>query len=255
MKIGTKNLGLILFLCVTAGCASLDNYVRAVNVVPVKDEVQIGTQMSTEVAKQMKILPATSPETVRVRSIGQKLVAALPKQDFTYQFDVVQDATPNAFTIPGAHIYVNTGLLSFADNDDQLAGVIAHEIGHAYERHPAKGMTRQYGFDYVAGLLFKQNQNQLKDMAVKLAKEGVLTKFGRSDENQADEISFLLLKKTGYSQDGLLMFFKKLSKIETKQSIPFLSSHPPTPERIARIEALKANGAKIVTSPSEKQLR
>lgn len=254
MKINPNFFVLILAIAATAGCTTVNEYVRDFNFVSVSDETKIGTEMSAEIAKQMKILPASAPEAGRVRDIGKKLVAALPQREFTYTFDVVEDKTPNAFTIPGGHIYVHTGILSFADNDDEIAGVIAHEIAHAYERHPAKGLSRQYGVDYLSRLLFKQNQNQVKELALKIAKQGILTKYSRSDENQADEVAFLLLKKTGYSQDGLLLFFKKLARLKTGYSIPLLSTHPPTPERIARIETLKANQGKLITNADEKKL-
>ena len=136
-----------------------------------------------------------------------------------------------------------------------LAGVIAHEIGHAYDRHPAKGISRQYGISFLETLALKNNQSQIKELTMKLANQGILTKYGRDDENESDAIAYDLLKKSGYSEDGLLLFFKKLVKIQGSGGIPFLSTHPPTSERIARVEQLKAaDAAKITTASTSTKL-
>lgn len=237
-------------LLMMPGCASLNTYVRDFNIVPVSQELEIGKQMSAEVAKQMTVLPATSAESKKVEAMGQKLVADLPRKEFNYHFAVVKDDTPNAFTLPGGYIYVHTGTIKFSDNDDMLAGVIAHEIGHAYDRHPAKGLSREYGVSFLENMLLKNNQNQIKNLTLKVANQGILTKYGRDDENEADEIAYYLLRKSGYSEDGLLLFFKKLVKIQGSGGIPFLSTHPPTSERIARVEQLKAAGVAKITTAS-----
>lgn len=239
---------LLLVFWLTAqagGCASFQPLVSNFNIVSVADENQLSQQMSAEIAKTMTLV--TDPAlTAQVTRVGNKLVGALPAKQFNYRFYVVQDASPNAFTIPGAGIYVHTGLFKLATSEGEVAGVLAHEIGHAYERHPAKGLSRAYGLDYLSGLLFKQNKNQLQDLAVKFAKGGILTSYGRGDESEADDIAFDLLKKAGYSPDGLILFFKKLERISQSGTTPaFLRSHPPTPERIKRLENLKLQTARV----------
>lgn len=234
------HLFLTLFLALqSAGCASIQPLVSNFNIVSIEDENQLSQKMSAEITKSMTLV-TDSALNAQVTKIGNKLVSALPSKQFNYRFYVVQDASPNAFTIPGAGIYVHTGLFKLATSEGELAGVLAHEIGHAYERHPAKGLSRSYGLEYLSGLLFKQNKNQLQELALKFAKGGILTSYGRGDEREADDIAFDLLTKAGYSPDGLIIFFRKLQQISKGGNTPaFLSSHPPTPERIQRLESLK----------------
>lgn len=234
-----KNIywGLILF----SGCAYLSPAVENFNFVSVQEETQIGAQMAATVSKQMKLIEG--PSTDRVRAIGSRLISQLPSQSFAYHFYVADDKTPNAFTIPGGTIYVHTGLLSFVDDENQLAGVIAHEIGHAWARHPARSISRQYGLDYLSGLLFPENQQKVKALALNLASTGFLMHYSRADELQADTIGFDLLKRAGFQSDGLLRFLKKIQTLEKSgSSLSFFASHPPTPERVARLEAMQKSG-------------
>ena len=101
--------------------------------------------------------------------------------------------------------------------------------------------------DYLAKLLFKtgDTDGKLKTLALELAKGGILSKYSRVDEYEADEIGYILVKKTGYSTSGLLRFLRKIMNLEAQsgRSIPFLSSHPPTPDRIARLESFERNGS------------
>ena len=231
---------LILIIPFLTGCASLQPWVEQFNIISVSEESQIGAQAAAEIQKQMTL----SQDPVlnqKIQSIGQRLVASLPRKDYAYEFHVVVDKTPNAFTIPGGKIYVHTGLIDFADNSDQLAGVIAHEIGHAYQRHPAKSMSRQYGVEALSQLLFKTNQSQLKSVAVKIAQGSLLNYYGREEEFEADEAGFYILRRSGIPSRGLVQFFTKLQTLQQRgASFAFLSTHPPTPERIARLQALEA---------------
>ncbi len=236
MKSKTLICSLLIFL---SGCAYVEPLVSQFNIISPAEEAKIGTLAQTEISRQMKVVSGTSDEA-SVREIGAKLVAALPKQEFNYKFYVVDDPTPNAFTIPGGSIYVHTGLIKLAGGDrDEIAGVMAHELGHAYARHPAKGMSRQYGVEYLSNMLFKGNQSQLKQLSLQLAQQSLLTRYGRGDEFEADQIGYYLLGPAGFRQDGLIRFFQKLQKASKTGTIPaFLNTHPPTPERIARLEAL-----------------
>ncbi len=238
MKINTlRPLLLAAPFILFQGCAALNPLVQDINVIPVAEENSASKQMEGEIAKQM-VLVSDPAANQRVSSIGQKLVAALPKKQFNYRFFVIQDNSPNAFTIPGGAIYVHTGLLAFATSDDELAGVLGHEIGHAYERHPAKGMTRSLGAEYISKMLLKGNNNLAAKAALQFASGGVLNKYGRDDEREADDIGYYLIRRTGYSPDGLLRFMKKLQLVSNDTTPVFFRSHPPTAERVARLEAL-----------------
>lgn len=234
-----KLLILSVFISFT-GCASFSPYAQDFNVISVAQEQEMGAQMAGEISKQMTLV-SDAKLNQKVNQIGQRLVAALPDKQFNYTFKVVQDASPNAFTIPAGQIYVHTGLLNFVSDDYELAGVLAHEIGHAYERHPAKGMSRYIGVQTLSQLLFKDSQNRLGNIAINIAQNGALMKYGRDDERESDELGFYLLKRAGYPPDGLRRFLTKLDQLAKSGSGPsFLSSHPPTPERIARLKALES---------------
>ena len=230
---------------VFSGCAAVNPLVNDFNVVSIAQEQQMSNEMAGQISQQMKIVnDARLNQTVN--QIGQRLVSALPSKDFQYEFKVVNDPTPNAFTIPGAKIYVHTGLLNFVSDQNELAGVLAHEIGHAYERHPAKGVSRFIGVQTLSQLLFKDTQNRLGNIALNIAQNGALMKYGRDDEREADELGYNLLKRAGYPTDGLRRFLTKLDQMAKSGSGPaFLSSHPPTPERIARLKALEAGQAYV----------
>ena len=232
-----------------SGCASIEPLVQDFNIVSVPDEIKIGEAMTQQVSKEMPIEsdPSLNAEVNRV---GQRLLAGLARRDFQYRFYVVKDDTPNAFTIPGGSVYIHTGLLKFVSGDSELAGVMGHEIGHAYLRHPAKSISRAYGLEYLTSFLFKgQTTAQSSGALMNLLKGGVLTRYGREDENQADDMGYYLAKRAGYSSDGLLNFLRKLQQLQKGGStLPFLSSHPPTTERIARLEARIHNDSLTTTS-------
>jgi predicted Zn-dependent protease len=234
-----KTLLVIPSFIFLSGCAYLQPFVQDYNVVSVPSEIQIGEEAERQVAAEMP-LSRDAALTARVNALGERLVRALPRQDYDYEFFVVDDKTPNAFTIPGGKVYVHTGLLNFAANDDEVAGVMAHEIGHAYQRHPAKLISRQYGVEKLSQLLFKGNQPQMKAIAFQIAKGSILNYYGREDEFEADETGFYILRRAGIPTRGLVSFFTRLQTLEQRGSIlKILSSHPPTQERITRLNELE----------------
>ncbi len=235
-----KRTAAIFLLLLFSGCAALENVVRDFNLVSVSEEKEISDKMAKEISQKMNIVKDAQMNG-RVNSIGERLLKVLPNKEFDYQFFVIEDKTPNAFTIPGGKIYVHTGLLTFVDNDSELAGVLAHEIGHAAERHPVKNLSRAYGAGYLVSLLTGGDpNNQLKVMAINLATGSALLKYSRSDELEADEIGFELVCRSGSGTQGLPNFLKKLQSLQTSgRQITFLSTHPATADRIRRLEGMK----------------
>lgn len=230
---------LIGAVCLLAGCAYVEPLVQDFNMISIPQEQELGGQISRQITREMPVVQDASLNG-RVRSIGHQLVNALPRRDFEYRFYVIQNKEPNAFTVPGGAIYVHTGLLKMTD-DEELAGVIAHEIGHAFERHPTKALSRALGAAYLTDLLLKNQKTELKQLSFQLAEGGILTRYSRQDEREADELAFFLMKRARMNPEGLIRFLKRLQALERTSRVPIFSTHPSTPERIARLEALKAS--------------
>lgn len=234
-------LALVLSLAVLShGCESISPLVRDFNIIPVEQEKTIGQKMQTEISRQMKVVQGTDMNR-RVDSIGSELVSVLPNREFAYRFHVVEDASWNAFTIPGGDIYVHTGLISAA-NDAELAGVMAHEMGHVYRRHPAKALSRAYGLQYLAGLVLPENTGKAQQLALQFAAGGLLNSYSRQDETEADEVAYYLMKRTRYPPQALITFFQKLQNAEGRGIPTILSDHPATADRIRHLQDMISRG-------------
>lgn len=157
------------------------------------------------------------------------------RNEFPWDVKIIKDdAVQNAFATPGGHIYVFSGLIKFLDNENQLAGVLGHEIAHADLRHTSKQLQQQYGISLLLSLLVGDNPNQLVQIAAGLGQ----LKFSRDDESQADEYSVIYLNKTQYACDGAAGFFIKAEAQSQGGSPPaFLSTHPAPASRIQEIQA------------------
>ncbi len=234
---------LLISMLALSACAGLQPFVQDLNIISLEEERTLSQQLAAEIEKEMTLIKDPD-RLLPITMLGNRLVSVLPRRDFDYRFYLVEDRTPNAFTIPGGRIYVHTGLLDFAADGNELAGVIAHEIGHAYERHPAKNLSRAYGMQFLASLIMRNNQNQLKALMIAITGQGILSKYSRDDEREADDIGTAILQKAGMNTDGLLRFLKKLESAQRGgHPVPFLSTHPPTPERIERLEKFEIKSA------------
>src|SRR5947209_1609890 len=119
-----------------------------------EQQEQLGQQAVAEVYKQMPVLPDSSPETQYVQQLGKKLVSGIPPEtSWPYQFHVIPQKEINAFAVPGGPIFVNIGTITAAQNEAQLAGVMAHEISHIYMQHSIKQMKKQQLQQGIAGIL------------------------------------------------------------------------------------------------------
>jgi predicted Zn-dependent protease len=227
-----------------AGCATVEGGGPAFNMLTTQEEVEIGTQMAAQVEKQAKTLDDSVIQQY-VRNIGQRLAQYAPRQDVSYIFTVIDDPDAmNAFALPGGHLYIFTGLLRFADNEAELAGVMAHEIAHVALQHHGQAISRQYARDTIQSMLLGESAAPAAQMAASLLNQGLGLRFSRENERQADALAMNMLYQAGYNPGGMLTFMDKMLRLEAQEgpgpSIPLLSSHPATSERIARLQGLMA---------------
>jgi predicted Zn-dependent protease len=204
----------------------------------VSEEQQLGYQFEQQMRGQL-VFVYDRAITGYVRDMGRDLVRAAGPQPFEYQFYVVADQEINAYAGPAGHIYVHTETILRARNASELAGVIAHEIGHVVERHVAENYNRQrntkIGSDLLvlgAGMLGGGAVANATALGTGLAAVSYLNSFGREAEMEADDFAVDVMARAGWDPNGLLTFFEMLLKEGGSQVPTFLSSHPATQDRI-----------------------
>lgn len=181
-----------------------------------------------------------------VTALGNRLVGATDSRGFTWSFTVVDSREVNAFAVPGGHIYVNRGLIERAANMSQLAGVLAHEIGHVTERHSVEQMEQAQGANIgvtLACTLTKACGSGASQAAINLGGSALFAKFSRSDEAEADAEAVATTVKAGISPKVIPGMFRIL--LADRQRDPgaldaFFATHPLAEDRITSTEALIA---------------
>lgn len=197
-----------------------------------RQEKEIGSQIRQQLISQRKIkLYRDENLSAYVNQIGERLVAVSGRPNLNYNFAIVDNPQVNAFATMGGFIYLHTGLLKMADNEAELASVIAHEIGHVVARHSLKQLQQQavtQGLLSVAGL----ERSKLVQLGVVLA---VDLPYSRQDEYEADSLGLEMLKAAGYAPQAMVDFMLKLGKTGGKTP-SLLSTHPASQERAIALE-------------------
>src|SRR3954454_2312669 len=186
------------------------------NMFSAQEELQAGQQSAAQVAQQLPVLPDSDPVTIYVRRLGQQLAAHAPGEKWPYTFHVVNQKEINAFALPGGPVFVNVGTIQSADNEAQLAGVIAHEMGHVYMRHGAQmvsnQMKAQIPLGVLGAILGSGAGAQVAKMGAQLVASGLLLKNSRSAESEADAVGARILYMAGYNPKSMSDFFHKLEQ-------------------------------------------
>jgi predicted Zn-dependent protease len=197
-----------------------------------QQEVQLGKQINQQLTSSGKVkIYRNSQLNSYINQLGQRLAKNSKRPNLAYTFQIVDDSSINAFATMGGFVYLHTGLISKADNEAQLASVLAHEIGHIGAKHAIKQMRDTA---IAQGVLSATGLD--REAAVQIGVDLALSRpNSREDEFQADTIGLETLKKTGYAPIGMVEFMRKL--LQSKNSVPtFLSTHPATSDRIAALQ-------------------
>jgi len=216
------------------------------------ESTQMGLDAYQKILKESK-LSTDQAMISRVRRVGNRIAAVSGQKDYKWEFNVIVDETPNAFALPGGKVGVNTGLFKVVQNDDQLAAVMAHEVGHAIAHHGAERMSQQMAVQ--AGLsslgLAGDNASQYSQLAAMAATLGVVLPFSRTQEAEADHIGVILMAKAGYDPRAAVTLWENFAKLGGDRQPEFLSTHPAPASRIQNIKALLPE-AMAIYNKSEK---
>jgi predicted Zn-dependent protease len=177
-----------------------------------------------------------------VDRIGQALAAKSQRSDLAYTFRVLDSPVVNAFALPGGYVYVTRGILAHFNSEDQLAGVLGHEIGHVVARHSAEQMSRQQlaGLGLGVGAVFSETFRKYAEIAG-FGLQLMLLKYSRAQESESDMLGVEYSTKLGYDANEMAAFFGTLKRLgeESGQSLPsFLSTHPDPGDRENRVHQL-----------------
>ena len=231
-----RNCTIIAMLLLFAVASFLLTGCSPKSLVSKSQEVEIGKAASADIEKEYKVY--NDPQmNAMVDQIGQALVKCSDRADLTYTFKILDLKDVNAVSLPGGWIYVYKGLLDKTkDKPDELAGVIAHEIGHIAARHHADMIGRQ---TYAALLIGTLTKGDVSDIASIFANISLL-RWSRKHEYEADRLGIRYMYRCKqHDPQGLVNFFDALLKMEKNRPSEFeqiFRTHPVTEERIKRAQ-------------------
>ena len=199
------------------------------------DDVRLGREAASEVTEQLPLLRDGQVRST-VTSIGRRLVNAIPGEfrhpEFRYSFEVVNVRDINAFALPGGPIYVNRGMLEAADDEGEVAGVLAHEISHVALRHGTAQATRatKYQIGMIAGAIIGSmiggRTGNIVSQGTQFGLGTAFLRFGREFERQADTLGAQIMARAGYDPRDMADMFKTLEREGGNGGPEWLSDHP-----------------------------
>lgn len=234
-----RRAGLASIACALAACGGT-------GAITVEDEQQVGADTARQLEEQVGIYPGEFL-TNYVDSIGRRLVAGLDDTPYFFRFKVIDQAEPNAFATPGGYIFVSRGLMALINSEDELAGILAHEISHVTLRHHARQAQRGVLPAVLTlpgravGKVVGEDVGNMLNSPLEAVGKTYMASYGRGQESEADRVGMQLAARAGYDPAALADALQTLEHTVTLMTgetpgFSFFDSHPQTPTRIADIE-------------------
>jgi Zn-dependent protease with chaperone function len=224
-------------------------------------QIQLGDQSKAQVYKQMPVLPDNSAVSQYVQRLGSKLTQYAPGYKWPYNFHVVNTDEINAFALPGGSIFVNLGTIQAAENEAQLAGVMAHEISHVVLEHSVCNAEKEQRVGLLAGLgqvaigvaLGSGTAGQIAERGIEETTSLGFLKMSRGAEKQADLEGVGILYDAGYDPHGMSQFFSVIEAKYGEGGAQFLSDHPNPGNRTEYVDreiaSFGVRATNVTTSP------
>lgn len=243
-----KNFAALLFLAglvVPSAASAIERlkFKPGFNLFKPGQDVELGREAAGQADKQLPLL--RDPQVVQyISALGHRLVSFAPNNspDYVWQFKVVNSSDINAFALPGGFIYVNRGAIEAAEDEAQIAGVIAHESGHVVMRHgtnqASKAMLAQLAGGLLEGIA-GQSGSLATQVFAKLGGFGIgswMLHNSREAETQADEVGTYVLYHAGYDPHAMAQFFEIIQKKYPQRTLQFFSDHPVPENRIKDVD-------------------
>jgi predicted Zn-dependent protease len=230
-----------------------------VTLISVEQEKKIGEEEAKKVEVEMGLLD-DAQLVPYLDALGQRLAKESPRQDVTHQFHIADMAEPNAFALPGGYVYVTRGLLALANSEDELAGVVGHEIGHVAARHTVQKISKQGPFAVVFGIasgitgLFVPLVGNIIGGVGDLTQGVLFSPYSRSQETEADRVGQDMATKAGWDPAALSAFLNSLEReVDLMSKEPrkpsFFDSHPATPDRVKKTAEHAKELTRVVRAP------
>lgn len=232
---------LTVFSAVLSGCSTEYNIVTGEEETyfySTDREVAMGQSIARQAEKEIKMDEDPLVQN-RVEEIGKKIAAVCDRKEIDYHFKVIDEDEVNAVSLPGGYIYIYKGLIDKVANDDELAGVIAHEVGHIVARHSIKKLQGSMAYSLLNILSAAASQGSSNAGGVSTAADAAFTElmlgYSREDELLADQLGARYLKLAGYDPRAMISFLRKLEDVNKRSPIrpkAYYKTHPYVPDRI-----------------------
>jgi predicted Zn-dependent protease len=227
---------LLMLFILFAGCSTAPVTGRQQLILVSEQEIAEQGRVAYQQILTEKGASADSRLNTTVQRVGERIVAAADVPAWNWRFAVIDDSTPNAFALPGGYVGVNSGLFQVVENEDQLAAVISHEIGHVAARHHAERVSRQALVD--AGVSTVAGDTGLANVLAAGATLGLILPFSRDQESEADAIGLRYMAEAGYDPRAAVQVWRNFQRLGDSGGPQFLATHPVPEERIRLLEAL-----------------
>jgi Zn-dependent protease with chaperone function len=239
-----QRLVVVLAMVMMLGCAGRqpgDPLTPGFNVYSKQDDIQLGQQAAAEIRRQVAVVEDQQLQDYVAR-LGLRLAEQPEAEDYPYSFTLINEPSINAFALPGGPIFIHSGLITAAETEGQLAGVLGHEIGHVVLRHGTNQASKAtlIQLPAVLGGMAVGNEGmlgQLAQLGLGIGVNGLLMKYSRDAERQADAIGTQILAGAGYNPVEMANFFEKLASQGGDRPPLFFSTHPYPEDRMERVMA------------------